>query len=104
MRLRYWPLGDLFHVVVGIVLMSVVLVGYAATTKWSLRVCQRADLYCEDLLICAPRRALLLAHLQSAIRGANVMGVTVSEDFCVMFCWGVIITIWSVAVNSMQNV
>ena len=81
---RYWPLGDLFHIVVGIVLMSVVLVGYAATTKWSMRVCQRADLLCEDLLICAPRRAMLLAHLQSALRGANVMGVTVSEDFCVM--------------------
>ena len=84
--------------------MGVVLIGYAATTAGSLRIGVRADLYCEDLLVCAARRALLLAHLGSAIGGANVMGVTVTQDFCIMFVWGVVITIWSVIVNSMQAV
>ena len=86
-----------------VVLLSVLLCGYAWTTHWATSIVDRTDLVCDDLLVSASRQGVLSSHLSAAIRGAHVMKVQVTEDFCIMFAWSTVITIWSGLVAAVQG-
>jgi len=100
----YWPLGDAFHALVGILLLSVLLFAYAAVTESVSRVVEIADCRCAELHMAAARRSVLAGSLRSIVSGvgAHVAGVTISKEFCIMFVWAMALTIWSSLVSILQ--
>ena len=98
----YWALADAFHILVGLVLTMALLFIYMLTGNVTKKLEPRLCALCDELLICAPRQAMLLHPMKSALDGTHIMGVALSTEFCIMFIWGTIITIWSTIVASVQ--
>ena len=72
---RYWALGDLFHITVGVLFSFTLLATYALTTRYANRVVDVALQRCDELHVSMDRRAVLASGLQSIISGVNVAGV-----------------------------
>ena len=91
----YWVLGDLFHITVGVLFSFALLATYALTTRYANRVVDVALQRCDELHMPMDRRAVLASGLQSVISGVNVAGVSITGEFCVMFFWAMLLTLWS---------
>ena len=94
---RYWPLGDLFHFIVGVVFMLSSLYCYAHTTNRMSQVIDTADQRCVELHMPSTRRDTLASTIRAMIGDSttHVAGVAITQEFCIMFVWAVVLTVWS---------
>ena len=93
--LWFWNLGDAFHTIVGLVLLLGLLIVYTIATLRVAKVVSIADGACVQYYLCATRRGVLMAHLNHALTGSNIMGVAMTQEFSIMFVWGSLISIWA---------
>ena len=100
----YWPLGDLFNGLVGVILLVVLLVAYAVVNEGVAGFVEIANIRCIELHMATARRSVLSSNLRLAVSGggAHVSGVAITKEYCIMFVWAMALTIWSSLVSVLQ--
>ena len=99
----YWPLGDAFHVIVGLLFTTVMLASYAAMTQYAQSVIGHAEDRMEALHICRERRSILTVTMTQVIHGTHIVDVSITKEFVVMFLWAVLLAITTSGLAMLQT-
>jgi len=99
----YWPLGDAFHSIVGVVFVLALMASYTMMSQMAMGTIPTADSTCQTYHMSVTRRAIIMSHLTNALQGSHILGINISQEFSVMFAWGIVLSIWTTVVAILEQ-